>query len=85
MGDTALRIVTKKSHESMTDKEKAEWIGISDSDINGSVQRFKEKMEQIGVQFGSKPEMTEAFMDVWKGMEKSSNYSFDNLAKREIR
>ena len=27
----------------MTDKEKAEWIGISGNDMNGSIKRFKEK------------------------------------------
>lgn len=79
------RIVTKQIYEQMTDKEKAEWIGIDGSDVNGSIKRFKEKMGQIGIRYGSLPEMTEAFMDVRKGVAESSNHSFGNYEKRKIR
>ena len=79
------RIVTKQDYERMTGKDKEEWLGISESDMNGSINRFKEKMEQIGIRFESLPDMTEAFLEVWKGVEESSNHNFGNFEKREIR
>ncbi|MDY6362178.1 MAG: relaxase/mobilization nuclease domain-containing protein [Lachnospiraceae bacterium] len=60
------KAVTKQDYERMTGKEKAEWLGISESDVNGSINRYKEKMEQIGIHFDSLPDMTEAFLKVWR-------------------
>ena len=60
----------------MTGKEKAEWLGISESDMNGSINRFKEKMEQIGIRFDSLPDMTEAFLEVWGFASQTPQRSF---------
>ena len=79
------KAVTKQDYEQMTCKEKAEWIGISENDVNGSINRYKEKMVQIGIRFENLPEMTEAFLEVWKGVEESSNHNVGNFEKREIR
>lgn len=57
----------------MMDKEKAEWIGISLSDMPGSIRRFKSKMEQIDIWHESTLEMTEAFMKLWNQVEKEQD------------
>ena len=59
---TVEKTVTKQDYQRMMDKEKAEWIGISLSDMPGSIRRFKSKMEQIGIWHESTLEMTETFM-----------------------
>ena len=64
------KTVTKQDYLRMTDKEKAEWIGISLSDMPGSIKRFKSKMEQIGIWHENTMEMTEAFMKLWNQVEK---------------
>ena len=67
---TVEKTVTKQDYQKMTDKEKAEWIGISLSDMPGSIKRFKSKMEQLGIWHESTLEMTEAFMKLWNLAEK---------------
>lgn len=69
------KTVTKQDYQRMTDKEKAEWIGISLSDMPGSIKRFKSKMEQLGIWHESTPEMTEAFMKLWNQVEKERDIS----------
>ena len=64
------KTVTKLDYQRMTDKEKAEWIGISLSDMQGSIKRFKSRMEQLGIWHESTLEMTEAFMKLWNLVEK---------------
>ena len=64
------KTVTKQDYQKMTDKEKAEWIGIYLSDMPGSIKRFKSKMEQLGIWHESTLEMTEAFMKLWNQVEK---------------
>ena len=64
------KTVTKQDYQRMTDKEKAEWIGISLSDMPGSIKRFKSKMEQIGIWHENTMDMTEAFMKLWNQVEK---------------
>ena len=70
------KVVTKQDYERMTGKEKAEWLGISESDVNGSINRYKEKMEQIGIHFDSLPDMTEAFLEVWRTASQTREKSF---------
>jgi hypothetical protein len=52
-GDTEpqIKVVTKEIYESMTDKEKVEWIGIDGNDIYGSMKKFHKKMESIGITY----------------------------------
>lgn len=64
------KTVTKQDYQKMTDKEKAEWIGISLSDMPGSIKRFKSRMEQLGIWHESTLDMTEAFMKLWNQAEK---------------
>lgn len=66
----AEKTVTKQDYQRMTDKEKAEWIGITVRDMPGSIRRFKSKMEQLGIWHESTIEMTDAFMKLWNQAEK---------------
>ena len=75
------KAVTKQDYERMTGKEKAEWIGISESDVNGSINRFKEKMEQIGIRFDSRSDMTEAFLEVWRTASQTQEKEFQELQR----
>lgn len=45
------RAVTKEVYESMTDKEKAEWVGIDENDFSESVERFLKKTTSIGISY----------------------------------
>ncbi|MDD3186439.1 MAG: hypothetical protein PHT76_14185, partial [Anaerostipes sp.] len=56
-----MKVVTKESYETMTDKEKAEWIGIDGNDVYGSMNRFHEKMESIGITYKYSSDETEEF------------------------
>lgn len=42
-------IVTKEIYQSMTDNEKADWIGIDSTDLKESMDRFHEKLDSIGI------------------------------------
>ena len=75
------KVVTKQDYERMTGKEKAEWLGISESDVNGSINRFKEKMEQIGIRFDSRSDMTEAFLEVWRTASQTQEKEFQELQR----
>ncbi len=56
-----IKVVTKEIYESMTDKEKAEWIGIDGNDVYGSMKRFHEKMRSIGISYKYSSDETEEF------------------------
>lgn len=45
------RAVTKEVYEFMTDKEKAEWVGIDENDFSESVERFLKKTTSIGISY----------------------------------
>lgn len=76
------KAVTKQDYERMTGKEKAEWIGISERDVNGSINRYKKKMERIGIHFDSLQDMTEAFLEVWTA-SKTTKRSFHELKRKK--
>lgn len=42
-------VVTKEIYEAMTDKERAEWIGIDSNDMLVSIKQFHEKLQSIGI------------------------------------
>ena len=46
-----MKVVTKEIYESMTDKEKAEWVGIDGNDFSESVERFLKKTTSIGISY----------------------------------
>ncbi|MBR1742750.1 MAG: hypothetical protein IJ733_12960, partial [Lachnospiraceae bacterium] len=78
------KAITKQIYEQMTDKEKAEWMGIDGSDMNGLIQRFKKKMEQIGLRY-SVPEMTEVFMELHGVEGRQKKLDYDSLHWNKIR
>jgi hypothetical protein len=56
-----MKVVTKECYETMTDKEKAEWVGIDGNDVYGSMKRFHEKMTSIGISYQYSSDETEEF------------------------
>ena len=76
------KVVTKQDYERMTGKEKAEWLAISENDMDGSISRFKEKMEQIGIRFESLSDMTEAFLEVWGLWKKTQERSQSSIGRK---
>ena len=79
------KTVTKQDYQRMTDKERAEWIRISLSDMPGSIRRFKSRMEQIGIWHESTLEMTEAFMKLWNQVEKQQDMQKKEDYRRVLR
>ena len=57
----------------MTDKEKAEWIGIDGNDIYGSMKKFHEKMESIGITYKYSSDETEEFCRLEEMLTKDLN------------
>ncbi len=41
--------MTKERYETLTDKEKVEWIGLEDCDVQERIHRFVSKMNSIGI------------------------------------
>ncbi|HKM03763.1 MAG TPA: hypothetical protein VJZ04_04100, partial [Lachnospiraceae bacterium] len=56
-----IKVVTKECYETMTDKEKAEWVGIDGNDVYGSMKQFHEKMTSIGISYQYSSDETEEF------------------------
>ena len=76
--------VTKDSYSAMTDKEKAEWAGVTEDDFKGSIKRFQDKMNELGIVYDSIPDMTDDFMKLYNAVkiERVADYSAMNR-KRE--
>ncbi|PXV91152.1 hypothetical protein C8E03_104160 [Lachnotalea glycerini] len=55
------KVITKEIYESITDKEKAEWIGIDGNDVYGSMKQFHEKLQSIGIVYQYISDETEEF------------------------
>ncbi len=74
-GDTEpqIKVVTKEIYESMTDKEKAEWISIDGNDIYGSMKKFHKKMESIGITYKYSSDETEEFCRLEEILTKDLN------------
>ena len=70
-----MKVVTKEIYESMTDKEKAEWIGIDGNDVYGSMKRFHEKMPSIGISYKYSSDETEEFCRLEEICRKESDRS----------
>ena len=79
-----MKVVTKGSYETMTDKEKAEWIGIDGNDVYGSMNRFHEKMETIGITYKYSSDETEEFCRLEEANRKDAgtNWHYRNQDKR---
>lgn len=55
-------VLSKEWYESLTDKEKVEWLGISGCDLQTAIHIFLEKMAAIGYADKNSEEMLEEFM-----------------------
>lgn len=82
--DPQLKVVTKEIYESMTDKEKAEWVGIDGNDVYGSMKRFHEKMTSIGISYKYSSDETEEFCRLEEVDRKvaGTNWHYRNQDKR---
>lgn len=54
--------MTKECYESLTDKEKVEWLGIADCSVQEAIQRFTNKLDSIGVVYRYSDDMLDEFM-----------------------
>lgn len=54
--------MTRELYESLTDKEKAEWIGITPDNTDESIRLFTEKMKTLGIIYRYSSEMLDEFM-----------------------
>ncbi len=70
-----MKVVTKEIYETMTDKEKAEWVGIDGNDVYGSMKRFHEKMTSIGISYQYSSDETEEFCKLEEVCRKESDRS----------
>lgn len=70
------RVVTKENYESMTDKEKAEWIGIDSNDMLVSIKQFHEKLKSIGITYQYISDETEEYCRLEEAIKKNSEPSW---------
>lgn len=54
--------MTKERYEALTDKEKVEWLGIADCNVQDAIQRFISKLDSIGVVYRYSDDMLDEFM-----------------------
>lgn len=68
------KAVTKEIYESMTDKEKAEWIGIDNKDMLVSIKQFHEKLKSIGITYQYISDETEEYCRLESLLSNGSKY-----------
>lgn len=56
--------MTREIYESLTDKEKAEWIGITSDNTDESIRLFTEKMKELSINYRYLSEMLDEFMSL---------------------
>ncbi len=83
--ESQIKIITKEIYESMTDKEKAEWIGIDGNDIYGSMKKFHEKMESIGITYKYSSDETEEICRLEEMLTKDLNRENTYRSKKRNR
>lgn len=67
------QVVTKEIYEAMTDKEKAEWIGIDSNDMLVSIKQFHEKLKSIGITYQYISDETEEYCRLEETLRKKSD------------
>lgn len=67
------KTVTKEIYEAMTDKEKAEWIGIDSNDMLVSIKQFNEKLKSIGITYQYISDETEEYCRLEEILRKKSD------------
>ena len=55
-------VMTKEMYRSLTDKEKVEWLGLADCDLQEAIARFGEKTRAIGIVYKYSNDMLDNFM-----------------------
>lgn len=70
------QVVTKEIYEAMTDKEKAEWIGIDSNDMLASIKQFHEKLKSIGITYQYISDETEEYCRLEEAIKKNSESSW---------
>ncbi len=83
--ESQIKIITKEIYESMTDKEKAEWIGIDGNDVYGSMKKFHEKMESVGITYKYSSDETEEFCRLEEMLTKDLNRENTYRSKKRNR
>ncbi len=78
------KTVTKEIYEAMTDKEKAEWIGIDSNDMLVSIKQFHEKLKSIGITYQYISDETEEYCRLEEAIKKNCepNWYYRNQDKR---
>ena len=54
--------MTKERYETLTDKEKVEWLGMAECSVQEAIQRFISKLDSIGVVYRYSDDMLDEFM-----------------------
>lgn len=64
--------MTRELYESLTDKEKSEWIGITPNNTDESIRLFTEKMKEFGINYRYSSDMLDEFMRLEETVLKES-------------
>ena len=64
--------MTRELYESLTDKEKSEWIGITPNNTDESIRLFTEKMKEFGINYRYSSDMLDEFMRLEEAVLKES-------------
>lgn len=64
--------MTRELYESLTDKEKSEWIGIAPNNTDESIRLFTEKMKEFGINYRYSSDMLDEFMRLEEAVLKES-------------
>lgn len=64
--------MTREIYESLTDKEKAEWIGITSDNTDESIRLFTEKMKKLSINYRYLSEMLDEFMRLEEAVSKEN-------------
>lgn len=60
--------MTKERYETLTDKEKVEWLGIAECSVQDAIHRFISKLDSIGVVYRYSDDMLDEFMRLESAM-----------------
>lgn len=64
--------MTRELYESLTDKEKSEWIGITPNNTDESIRLFTEKMKEFGINYRYSSDMLDEFMRLEEAVSKEN-------------
>lgn len=69
--------MTRELYASLTDKEKADWIGITPDNTDESIRLFTEKMKTLGITYRYSSDMVDEFMRLEAAVSKESRVEDD--------